>query len=195
MRASPLYHSGHATDLTMAVAPIVLHTQVKHEPLEGGNDMGLGGGDRITRVIFVLPYHYGYTKTKEKAKKKTKKKTKKKNSKKKRENSDMNESVRTDARDDESDSSDEDAEAEVSHLRKTRPLTFLFVQVRYYNIYCLENNSGRYDLRIARIMTIAGRFTSLQMIRASFSIEYPNTVMRFLLKLKRLVTRTAFTRA
>lgn len=114
------------------------------ESLVGGKDNGRGKKDRNTGDIFVLPDRYGHAKKMKKAN------TKKKSSRKSRGGSDTDASALTNGTDDETESSDEDAEADVSHLRKNRPLNDLFRQVMDYRNYHLKNRSESYDPKISR---------------------------------------------
>ena len=171
-----LTHGDHASAQAAPMAPILRYTRLGHGPLGGGKDTGHGTVDRGTGDIFVLPDRYGHaTRMKKKVSSK-----KKKSSRKAREDSDTDTSVLTDGTDGDTDSSDEDAEADVSHLRKIRPLNDLFRRVMDFRKYRLKNRSGRYDPKIAKTVTKVGKLMSLQMKGASFSGDDPITVLRFL---------------
>ena len=86
----------------------------------------------------------------------------------------------SDATRDDTDSSDDDFEIDVQHVRPIRPLNYLFKKFMDYRRYRLHNRSGRYNAKVASMVSRAGKRMALQMKGVTFSGDDPIAVLNFL---------------
>ena len=130
-------------------ATISRYDPIGHELHGEGKDSDRGMTHRGIRELFVIPDRLGRTTRARNKTERTKRTSKGTKTKYQKDESESDASGASLDSDDGTEISDEDVEADVSRLPKTRPLNDLFRKVMSFNRYRLKIRSARYNSQVA----------------------------------------------